>query len=190
MTVAYAGTSYGLRSLINKDLKNNHTPWVVVGKVDSWEAEPSPDSFVPGEDSIENPVIAIKPSVISLCREVSQVDYSELLEANRASVVIEGVSHYFAFVSDANYLTEYARFLYLHAIYSTPLGMPSPITGAFRQYSLFLDLVPSAGYESAEWLAPENIDDYGILAYSNRRAKIDVDSSGPIVILPILIEVR
>ena len=68
--------------------------------------------------------------------------------------------------------------------------MPSPETEEFRQYSLFVDLIPAAGYQDADWLAPDNIDDYGILAYSNKRAKILVSSSGPIVILPILLEMR
>lgn len=35
---AYAGTSYGLRSLINLDLKSNHTFWIVVGQTDEWVA--------------------------------------------------------------------------------------------------------------------------------------------------------
>lgn len=187
---AYAGTSYGLRSLINLDLKTNHEFWFVLGQTGDWVAEPSPDAFAPGDTTIATPIVAIKPSVLSLCREVSQVDYEALLESQRASVVIEGVTHYFAFVEDANYLTEYARFLYMHAIYSTPLGHPSPSTEEFRQYSVFVDLVPAAGYEDADWLAPGNIDDYGILAYSNKRAKIEVDSSGPIVVCPCLVELR
>ena len=187
---AYAGTSYGLRSLINLDLKTNHTFWVVVGHTDDWVAEPAPDAFVPGDTAITDPVVAIQPAVISLCREVSEADYLLLAEGQRASVSIEGVTHYFAFVADEDYLTEYARFLYLHAIYSTPLGHPSPATGSFRQYGVYLDLVPAAGYESADWLSPMNIDDYGILAYSNKRAKIDVDETGPIVICPVLIELR
>lgn len=190
MTVAYAGTSYGLRSLINKDLKTNHDFWVVVGQIDEWGDPDTPAPFVPGATDIDDPIVAIRPAVISLCREVSQSDYNGLLEGQRACVSIEGVSHYFAFVSDENYLSEYARFLYLHAIYSTPLGMNPPSTGSFRQYSVFLDLVPAAGYEDADWLVPANIDDYGILAYSNRRVKIDVDATGPIVVLPCLLELR
>lgn len=187
---AYAGTSYGLRSLINLDLKSNHTFWIVVGQTDEWDAEPSPDSFAPGDSSINDPVIAIKPSTVSLCREVSLNDYNQLLEGQKAYVSIEGVNHYFAFVADEDYLTEYARFLYMHAIYSTPLGHPSPATGYFRQYSLYCDLVPAAGYESADSLVPANIDDYGILLYSNKREKIAVSSEGPVVILPVLVELR
>ena len=187
---AYAGTSYGLRSLINKDLKTNHTLWFVIGQTGDWAAEPSPDAFAPGNDTIATPVVAIKPAVTSLCREVSSGDFALLAEGQRASVIIEGVTHYFAFVADADYLTEYARFLYSHAIYSTPLGHPSPGSGSFRQYSVYLDLVPAAGYESADWLAPANIDDYGILAYSNKREAIDVNSSGPIVVVPMLMEIR
>lgn len=187
---AYAGTSYGLRSLINLDLKTNHEFWFVIGQTGDWAAEPAPDAFVPGDTTIATPVVAIKPAVVSLCREVSENDYNLLLEGQRASVTIEGVVHYFAFVADEDYLTEYARFLYMHAIYSTPLGHPSPSTEEFRQYSVFLDLVPAAGYESADWLDPDNIDDYGILAYSNKRAKIDVTSSGPIVVVPCIVELR
>ena len=188
--MAYAGTSYGLRSQIKLDLKTNHDFWFVVGQTADWTAEPSPDAFAPGDTTISGPVVAIKPAVLSLCREVSVGDYNLLAEGSRASVTIEGVAHYFAFVDDANYLTEYARFLYMHAIYSTPLGMPSPSTDDFRQYSVFMDLTPAAGYESADWLAPGNVDDYGILAYSNKRAAIAVNSSGPIVVLPALIELR
>jgi hypothetical protein len=188
--MAYAGTSYGLRSLINLDLKTNHEFWVVIGQTDDWTSEPTPDAFAPGDTSIADPVVAIKPAVLSLCREVSEADYNLLLEGQRASVVIEGVSHYFAFVADEDYLTEYARFLYMHAIYSTPLGMPSPSSGDFRQYSVYLDLTPAAGYESADWLEPANVDDYGILAYSNKREAIAVNSGGPIVIVPVLIELR
>ena len=188
--MAYAGTSYGLRSLINLDLKTNHEFWIVVGQTGEWVAEPAPDAFAPGDSDIENPVVAIRPAVLSLCREVSESDYNLLAEGHRASVTIEGVPHYFAFVSDGDYLVEYARFIYMHAIYSTPLGMPSPSSGSFRQYSIFADLVPAAGYEQADWIAPANIDDYGILAYSNKRAPISVNSSGPIVVLPALIELR
>ena len=187
---AYAGTSYGLRSLINRDLKTNYDLWFVVGQTGDWTAEPAPNSFAPGDTSIATPVVAIKPAVVSLCREVSEVDYNLLLEGQRASVVIEGVTHYFAFVADEDYLTEYARFLYAHAIYSTPLGHPSPDTGSFRQYSVHCSLTPAAGYEDADWLAPANIDDYGILLYSNKREAIAVNSSGPIVVLPMLLEVR
>lgn len=188
--MAYAGTSYSLRSVINLDLKTNHTFWIVVGQTGDWAAEPTPDAFAPGDTSISTPVVAIKPVVMSLCREVSEGDYLLLAEGQRASVTIEGVYHYFAFVADEDYLTEYARFLYMHAIYDTPAGMPAPSTEEFRQYSLYLDLVPAAGYESADWLAPGNIDDYGILAYSNKRGKIDVTSGGPVVTLPILLELR
>lgn len=189
--MAYAGTSYGLRSLINLDLKTNHEFWVVIGQTEAWDTEGDvPEPFAPGDTSIATPVVAIKPAVLSLCREVSEADYNLLLEGQRASVVIEGVTHYFAFVADEDYLTEYARFLYMHAIYSTPLGMPSPSSGDFRQYSVYLDLTPAAGYESADWLAPANVDDYGILAYSNKREAIDVNSSGPIVVVPCLLELR
>ena len=188
---AYAGTSYGLRSLINRDLKTNYDLWFVVGQTGDWSNDgDSPEPFAPGDTSIATPVVAIKPAVTSLCREVSSGDYALLAEGQRASVVIEGVTHYFAFVADEDYLIEYARFLYAHAIYSTPLGHPSPDTGSFRQYSVHCSLTPAAGYEDADWLAPANIDDYGILLYSNKREAIDVNSSGPIVVLPMLLEVR
>ena len=189
--MAYAGTSYGLRSLINLDLKTNHEFWIVIGQTDAWDNEgDTPEPFAPGDTSIATPVVAIKPAVLSLCREVSEADYNLLLEGQRASVVIEGVTHYFAFVADEDYLTEYGRFLYMHAIYSTPLGMPSPSSGTFRSYSVHCSLTPAAGYEDADWLAPANIDDYGILLYSNKREAIAVNSSGPIVVVPCLIELR
>ena len=187
---AYAGTSYGLRSLINRDLKTNYDLWFVVGQTEEWGDPDTPEAFAPGDTAIATPVVAIRPAVVSLCREVSEVDYNALLEGQRASVVIEGVTHYFAFVADEDYLTEYARFLYAHAIYSTPLGHPSPSSGTFRQYSVFASLTPAAGYEDADWLAPANVDDYGILLYSNKREAIAVSSSGPIVCLPCLLEIR
>lgn len=188
--MAYAGTSYSLRSLINLDIKTNHEFWIVVGQTDVWGDPDTPTAFAPGDTSIDDPVVAIKPSVVSLCREVSEGDYLLLAEGQRAYVIIEGVAHYFAFVADKDYLTEYARFLYMQALYSTPAGMPVPSTGYFRQYSIYTSLVPSAGYESADWLAPDNIDDYGILLYSNKRAPIAINSGGPEVWLPVLWELR
>ena len=187
---AFAGASYGLRSLINLELKNNHVFWIVVGQTGDWDAEPAPNAFVPGDTTIADPVVAIKPVVITLAREVSLADYNNIAEGHRVTVAIEGVVHYFAYVEDEDYLTEYGRFLYMHAIYSTPLGMPSPDTGTYRQYSVFVNLVPSAGYEEAEWLEPANIDDYGTLIYSNKRASLAVSETGPIVVLPALLELR
>ena len=188
--MAYAGTSYGLRSLINLDLKTNHEFWIVVGQTAAWGDPDTPAAFAPGDTSIATPVVAIKPSVLSLCREVSEADYLLLAEGQRSYVIIEGVAHYFAFVADEDYLTEYARFLYMQAMYSTPAGMPVPSTGYFRQYSVYVDLTPAAGYEAADWLAPGNIDDYGMLAYSNKRAPIAINSGGPEVLLPVLLELR
>lgn len=127
--------------------------------------------------------------MLSLCREVSEADYNLLLEGQRASVVIEGVTHYFAFVADEDYLTEYGRFLYMHAIYSTRrYAVTFKRDIQILQCSLLT--CSAAGVRSADWLAPANIDDYGILLYSNKRAAIAVDSSRSVVCLPVLVELR
>jgi hypothetical protein len=168
------------------EVKNGDDIWVVIGKTSEWANEASPDAPLPGLDNLVEPFVAIKPCVKSLAKDISLSEYALLSDSNRASALIDGVATYFQLVSDSDAYNELARFLYLKAIFD-PVITGHPSVEYFRTYYATSGLIPSAGYENATWLIPDNIDDYGLVEYENAGTKL----SGTVAVsLPIVLHFR
>lgn len=141
----YAGRTR--RALLHK---SNSTYWCAIGRTTAWDVESAPPSPSPGATNIDEAIVFVLPSVVSLCKPV---DTGE-------DVTVNGQGY--AFVADVDAMTEGARFLYLKTVYNPADGIP---TANFRQNAVFTELEPAAGYENNQWLAPINVSDVGVLEY-------------------------
>ncbi len=147
--------------------------WIAIGRTTAWPTEQIPPSETPGTHDIDEPVAYHRPSVLSLARPVS----------SGGDVTFNGQQY--AFVADVDAYTEYARFIYFKAVFD-PIEDPGlPLTG-FRQSCVYSGLVPAAGHESDQWLAPANVSDPGILEYIANHTLV----SGPSAEIEIVLECR
>jgi hypothetical protein len=167
-------------------MKQGDDLWVVMGKTSEWTDEDDPDTPAPGDATIVEPIVAIKPIINTMAVEVTESAYNALQEGFRAAVSIEGVVKYLELVADEDAYDRYARYLYIKALYD-PIIAGHPAFTSFRVYYLTSGLVPSAGYEDADWLVPDNIDDYGLNEYENAGTKI---LDGVAIVLSVVLEFR
>ena len=167
-------------------MKQGDDLWVIMGQTSEWTDENDPDSPTPGSETIVEPFVAIKPIVKTMAVEVTEEAYTALTDGFRAAVSIEGTIKYLELVADADAYTRGARYLYIKALYD-PVVAGHPAFVSFRTYYLTSALVPSAGYENATWLVPDNIDDYGLLEYENAGTKV---LGGIAIVLPVVLEFR
>jgi hypothetical protein len=167
-------------------MKNGEDLWVVMGKTSAWTDEESPDTPLPGDITIVEPIVAIKIATKYVCKEITEEAYLLLAGAERAVVVIDETMVYLQLVDDEDAYTEAARYLYLKVTYD-PVIEAHPSFTSFRVYYVTSGLTPAAGYESADWLAPANVDDYGLVEYENSGLSI---LGGTAISLPVIIEFR
>jgi hypothetical protein len=168
------------------EMKQGDDLWIVLGKTSAWADEAIPDTPLPGDITIVEPIVAIKVVTKYLATEITESAYLLLAEVERAAVVIDETMVYLQLVADEDAYTAAARYLYLKVTYD-PIIEAHPSFTSFRVYYATSALVPSAGYENASWLAPANIDDYGLVEYENSGLAI---LGGTAISLPIVIEFR
>jgi len=154
--------------------KTNSTYWVAIGRTTAWDNEKNPPDPSPTASTIEEPVVYVTPTQVTLCKVVSTG---------------EDVTHLgtkYEFVDDVDAIDEGARFLYMLARFDPTSGQPYD---TFRQVALFSNLVPATGHESDSWLAPANVSDEGLLEYlDNDVATIMTDTR--LEVIEIMIEFR
>lgn len=166
-------------------IKNRADLWVVLGRQTAWGDEDIPDSPTQGTHDIEEPLVAIKAQTISLVREVSYGDYGLLSPASRVVAYSDTGYVYLELVPDVEAYEKVAKAIYVDILYSPSLGMPE---GEFRIYGAYSGLTPAAGYENAEWLAPGNVEDWGLLVNLSHGKVYQPTESGRAVQIPMLIE--
>ncbi len=130
--------------------KQNSVYWVAIGKTSPWENEEAPPEAQPGSALLEEPVIYVKPTNVSLCKIVSSG---------------EDITHLgtkYAFVNDSNAIEENARFMYIFARFDPTAGQPY---NDFRQIAVFSNLIPAEGHDGDSWLAPSNVTSEGLLEF-------------------------
>lgn len=165
--------------------KNGDTLWVAIGRTSPWTPDDEiPDDPQPGATGIDEPICYRRPVKLTVAKQVDQATYDGLPETDRSNV--NGIL--LQFVDDEDAYTEYARLLYFRAVWN-PVTDGHPADD-FRQVGLFSGLVPSAGHEADDWLAPANVDDPGLLEYVDNGTVQLMDGTGPIVTTHGVIEFR
>ncbi len=165
----YAGRAR--RALLHKQ---NSVYWVGIGRTTAWNDEQAPPDPQPGSADFEEPIIYVKPTNVSLCKIVSTG---------------EDITHLgtkYAFVPDANAIAESARFMYIFARFDPTAGQPF---GNFRQIGVFSNLVPAEGHEGDSWLAPENVNDEGMLEFIAHDI-VTVMTNSRLEVVEVLLEFR
>ena len=130
--------------------KQNSVYWVAIGRTTPWENEAAPPEPQPGSAQLEEPIIYVRPTNVSLCRIVSSG---------------EDISHLgtkYAFVSDAQAIEQNARFMYIFARFDPTAGQPY---NDFRQIAVFSNLEPAANHDGDSWLAPAHVEREGLLEF-------------------------
>jgi hypothetical protein len=132
--------------------KQHYSWWAVLGKTTPWPDESVPPIETPASHNVDEPIVYVRPDTITLCKPVS----------SGGDITVAGQQY--AFVADAAAYTDMARFIYIHAEFNVEEnpGMP---WGNFRQYGISTNLVPVAGHENDQWLAPANVQNPGKLEY-------------------------
>lgn len=159
------------RALLHKE---NSTFWVSIGRTTVWTDEKNPPDPSPSATAIEEPIVYVKPTTVSLCKVVTSG---------------EDVTHLgtkYQFVADEDAIDQSARFLYMLARFDPTSGQPYD---TFRQVAMYSNLVPTSGHEGDSWVAPENVSSEGLLEYlDNDVATIMTDTR--LEVIEIMIEFR
>lgn len=136
------------------EFMNGHTFWFGIGQnTTPWTNEANP----PDEDD----TVEILTEPIGYERVIAS-DVFLVKLAETGEILFE--DNYYTYVSEANAYTEGARWMYCRAEF---VGNKHPLV-SFRQYGLYIDLVPGTGYEAYYTLLPSQVDDPGMLVtYSN-----------------------
>ena len=165
----YAGRAR--RALLHKQ---NSTYWISIGRTTAWDDEENPPDPSPSASTIEEPIIYVTPTTVSLAKVVTSG---------------EDITHLgtkYEFVADGNAIAEGARYLYLLARFDPTSGQPYD---TFRQVALFSNLVPASGHESDSWLAPANVSSEGLLEYLDNDVST-IMTETRLEVIEIMIEFR
>lgn len=148
--------------------------FVVTGKTSDWSPEPGPDAANPNDTAPTEPIVAIRPYLVTMAREVSAEDYELLASNKRISLAISEIIKYFEYIDTNDAYDDAAGYVLALAEYNISLGHPAPSTDGFRAYYLCSGLEPSAGHEQDDYLEPINIESYGSLLYINNGEAIPI----------------
>jgi hypothetical protein len=139
------------------DFINNNTFWIGIAQ---------------DETEWDNPLVSPEPSVLttSLTEPISYQrallsDVFLVMNVSAASAgEIEYEDGYWTQVEEEDAFDENVHHVYIKTVFDST---NHPLV-EFRQYGLFLNLAPSAGYEDYYSLLPEQVEDEGIfVAYNN-----------------------
>lgn len=166
---SYAGRAR--RALLHKD---NSVYWVAVGRTTQWPDDENPPDPTPGDSDIDEPIIFVKPTTVSLCKTVESGED------------ITHLGQKYAFVADENAIDEGARFLYLLTRLDPTSGQPYD---NFRQTAVFTNVVPASGHGTDSWLEPNDVDDSGLMEYLANDI-VTTMASTRLEVIEIMIEFR
>ena len=125
--------------------------WIGVGRRTAWSDENAPPDPDPTAVAIEEPIVYVRAAFVRLAKTVT---------------IHEDVVHLgqkYAWVADADAITQGARWLYIKAELNP--GLDGQPYHAFRQVGIFNNLVPATGHETDDWLAPANGASPGAIVY-------------------------
>lgn len=186
MSSRLAIVKYNSRVKRALQMKQAEDLWIVVGRTSPWADESNPDVPLPDDNTVQEPVVAIKAVVKTLAKSITAEDYALVTDGSAVMVTIGGSLAYLQFVPDASAYTEGARFLFLSVMYD-PIILGHPACETFRVYYVVSGLVPAAGYENASFLEPINVADYGLVEYENAGTKLTGTTA---VSIPVVLEFR
>lgn len=169
-----AVTTYASRARRALLHKMSSTYWISIGRTTAWDDEENPPDPSPSASTIEEPIIYVTPTTVSLAKVVTSG---------------EDITHLgtkYEFVADGNAIAEGARYLYLLARFDPTSGQPYD---TFRQVALFSNLVPASGHESDSWLAPANVSSEGLLEYLDNDVST-IMTETRLEVIEIMIEFR
>lgn len=169
-----AVTTYSSRARRALLHKSNSVFWVCIGRTTAWADEENPPDPSPSASAVEEPIVYVKPTTVSLCKTVSTG---------------EDVTHLgtkYAFVADVDAIDEGARFLYMLTRFDPTSGQPYD---TFRQVGLYSDLVPASDHENDSWVAPAHVSDEGLLEYLDNDVAT-IMTSTRLEVIEIMIEFR
>lgn len=172
------------------NLVNATNPFIVVGQVSDWENEPTPDDADNTLATPDEPVVAIKPYLITLAVSVTAEAYALLDPSVRSIASVNGVIVYLEHITENDAYDRGATFFLAKSYYDLALGHPAPSTDGFRAYYYCTDVTPATGYEAADYLEPAQVDDYGLLFYVNNGPEIPITGGEFSTDLTVLIELR
>jgi hypothetical protein len=156
-----AVTPYGECSRRALLIKQNSDFWFAWGRQTAWPDDSLPPIPTPGGSTdIDTPLVFKKPALVSLCRPVNSGE----------DFTYRGQKY--QYVADNNAIADGGRFVYLRGRLDPTDGDP---VGTFRQIAVFSDLVPNAGYESANKLLPAQVDSHGQLVYLSNDIPVQID---------------
>jgi hypothetical protein len=151
--------------------KNNEMFWFVVGRTQTqWDDEYNPPAESTDTTSLTEIAGLQKAQTVSLCYP----------DPNGA---IEFKGQRYSLVSDDHAYDYDSRFLYC----STLLKFDEFPLVTFRQFGIYVGVIPKGGYENNTVLTPDQVDDYGkLIGYVNHPPIIR--TAGSKNLLEIVIE--
>jgi hypothetical protein len=142
-------STYAGNRLFMLQLKQENQFWAAIGGQSPWPDENEPPAEDITANTIIEPIVYVKPQINSMVKPVLSAGDVLITDQN------------YIMVTDAEALEDLeARFLYLQFAFDSSIGMP---VADFRQIGLFTNLIPSVGYNNAEWLIPEHVVSPGTL---------------------------
>jgi hypothetical protein len=149
--------------------KQQNEFWGAIGRTTAWVNESVPPDFSLSATNIDEPIVYVKASIVSLAAIVQSGE----------NIIING--NKYAYVSDANAYANDARYLVLVFTVDPALGHP---VANFRQIGFFANLIPITGHTADLYLLPANVSSVGKMIYihndtittmaSNRQEEIKI----------------
>lgn len=141
--------------------KNDNTFWICIAQnVTEWDDEYNPPAESADTQVLTEPISCqrVVLSDIFLVKPVS----GATAPTSASEIYFDG--DYYTQVDDADAYTENAHHVYMKAILNSD---EHPLV-EYRQYGLFMNLVPISGYENYYILLAAQVNDYGVfIDYNN-----------------------
>lgn len=138
----------------------NNTLWIGLGKTTPWTDEGNPPAPDPGVETIDEPVIYKKATVVSF---VVEDELGELAVYRNNELI------HFSFISPTEAIDQNISSIFIEGQF-LPAEVGDEVV--YRQVGIFSHLTPAEGYESADILTPANITDIGFLEWISHQEPV------------------
>lgn len=141
---------------------NNSPIWVGLGRTTSWDDELNPPAPAQETDSLTEPLIYKKATLVTFVTEDPE---------GGISIYRDGILVYFRAITPEEAIANGVSSIFIECKF-LPEELPDDTT--YRQVGVFSYLTPATGYEEDEVLYPAEVEDAGFLEWISHQEPVYV----------------